>query len=103
MRPERVLRLELQHEVLELVEAAERRHRPGECAGRRAVDPPDPWPEVALPEALQEAELHQHAVDGTAGEDDCDVALHSISLGQDAAPSNETLPARISSIRPSVS
>ena len=66
--------------VLEVVEPVERRHRPGERAGRGAVDPADARPEVALAQPLEEAELHEHAVDGAAREDDRDIALHASQL-----------------------
>ena len=80
MRPEDVVRLQLEHEPLERLEPVERRHRPGERARGRAVDPADPRPERAGPQPLKEAELEQDAVDRTAGEDDCDVALHLLRL-----------------------
>src|SRR3954453_18615979 len=102
MRPERLLRLQAGHEVLELLEAVEGSHRAGERAGRGAVDPADTRPELALAQALEEPELHQHAVDRAAGEDDRHVFLHAPSLGQDAAPSYRTLPSSTSSIRCSV-
>jgi len=61
--PERVLGSEAEEELLEIVEAVERRHRSGERAGRSSVDPPDPAPEVGLRQPAQEAELEEHAVD----------------------------------------
>ena len=103
MRPERRLRLEEQHELLELVQPVERRHGARQRPGRRAVDPADARPEVALTQALEKAELHEDTVDGATREDDCDVALHGLSLGQDAARSYTTTAPTISSIRSSVS
>src|SRR4051794_3028051 len=96
MRPERLLRLQLQHEVLELVEPVECRHRPGERTSGRPVDPTDAWPQAARAKPLQEAELHQHPVDGAAGENDRYVAVY------DAGPCHSTLSPSISSIRESV-
>ena len=86
VRPEGVLRLETQHEVLELVEAVERSHHAGDRARRRAVDPADARPEIGFAQPLQEAELHQQPVDGSAGENDCDVAFHA-GRRYEAAPS----------------
>ena len=80
VRPERVLGLEAEHELLELVEAVERGHHAGDRARRRAVDPADARPEVGLAQPLEEAELHQEPVDGSPGENDCDVAFHASQI-----------------------
>ena len=48
VRPERVVGLEPEHEVLQLVEPVERGHRPRERPGGRAVDPADARPELAV-------------------------------------------------------
>jgi hypothetical protein len=76
IRAEGVLRLQLEHEFLQVVEPVDRRHRPRERAGRRAEDPADPRPDRARAQPLEEAELHQHAVDAAAREDDRDIASH---------------------------
>src|SRR5947209_20152919 len=89
VRPEDVLGLKPEHEALQLVDAVERRHRPGEGAGRGAVDPADARPQVASAQALEEPELDEDAVDGPAGEDDRDVSLHSCVL-YDAEPASTT-------------
>ncbi len=70
----RVLRLDAEDELLEVGEASQRCHGPGERAGGRAVDPADARPERGLREALQEPELEQDPVDPSAGEDERDVA-----------------------------
>ncbi len=76
VRPEHVVRLQAEHELLEIVEPVERGHHAAERAGGCAVDPADARPDRALAQALQEAELQQHAVDGAAGEDERDVGFH---------------------------
>ena len=81
-RSERVLRLEPQQELLEVVESAERRHRPRECACGRPVDPADARPERRLRESPEEAELEQDPVDAAAREDEGDVA--SVGVGHEA-------------------
>src|SRR3990170_2491114 len=73
--PERILRLNAHEELLEVVEAVERRHRSRQGSGRRSVDPTDPRPERVLAQALEEAELQEHPIDAAARENDCDVAL----------------------------
>ena len=80
MRPERLLRLQAQHEVLEIVEPFERGHRPGERPGRRSVDPADARPEIAPAQAQRKPSSMGDAVDGAAREDDCDVAFHRAHL-----------------------
>ena len=80
-RPERVLRLEAEQELLELVETAESGHGSGERTRRRAVDPADPWPERCLREAPQEAELEQDPVDSTTGENEGDVVVPTTARG----------------------
>src|SRR3990172_3466546 len=47
-RPERILGLDAEEELLEVVEAVECRHRSCQSPGRRSVDPPDPRPEWIL-------------------------------------------------------
>jgi hypothetical protein len=64
-----------EQEVLELVEAVERRHRSGERARRGPEDPAHPRPELALADAPEKAQLQQDAVDRAAGEDERDVPL----------------------------
>ena len=81
VRPERLVRLQAEHEVLQLVEPVERGHRAGERAGRRAVDPADPRPELGLTQPLEKAELHEDAVDGAAREHDRDIAFHPHIVG----------------------
>jgi hypothetical protein len=78
VRPERVLGLQPEHELLEVVEAVERGHHAGDGTGRRPVDPPDAGPEIGLAQPLEKAELHQEPVDGTPGENDCDIAFHVV-------------------------
>ena len=66
VRPERLLRAELDHELLEVVEAVEHGHHARERAGRRAVDPADAIPERFAAEPLEKAELEQQPVHATA-------------------------------------
>jgi GAF domain-containing protein len=73
VRPERTLRLQVEEERLQLVEAVERGERAGKGARRGPEDRRHPVPERALVEPLQEAQLHHHAVDAAAREDDADV------------------------------
>ena len=76
VRPERLVRLQQEQELLELVEPVERGHRAREGACGGPEDAADPRPERGLAQPLQEAELHQHAVDGAAREHDPDVSGH---------------------------
>ena len=75
VRPERVLGLQAEDELFELVHPVERRHARVDRARGRAEVEADPRPEVALAEALEEADLEQETVDPAAREDDGDVAL----------------------------
>ena len=79
VRAEGVLRAKREEELLEVVEAVERGHDPGERARRGAEDPPDPRPEIALAHAAQEAELHHGRVDAAAGEDERDIAPFAVA------------------------
>ena len=80
--PKRVLRLDAEEELLEVVEALERCHRAGERPGGRAVDPADARPQRRLREPLEEAQLEEDTVDPAAREDEGDVA--SGGLGHEA-------------------
>ena len=81
-RPERVLRLETEEELLEVVQAPEGRHRAGERTGGRAVDPADARPERRLRKPPEEPELEEDAVDPTAREDEGDVASGHTLAGE---------------------
>ena len=70
VRPEGLLRPQRDQERLEIVEAIERRERPRQSARRGAEDPSHAWPERRLAHALEETQLHQHAVHAAAREDD---------------------------------
>jgi hypothetical protein len=80
MRPEGVLRPELEEEPLELVDPVERRHRTGERAGGGAEDPADPRPQRGLAEPLEEAQLEEDAVDPAAREHKRNVPFHAHPL-----------------------
>ncbi len=79
VRTEDVLRAKREEEPLEVVEAVERRHDPGERAGRGPEDPADPRPELALAHPAQEAELHHRRVDAPTGEDERDIASSAVA------------------------
>ena len=78
--PERLVRLQREQELLQVREPVEGRERACQRSGGGPDDPADARPKRALLQALEEAELHQHAVDPAAGEDDCYVPLHVLIL-----------------------
>ena len=75
VRAERLLGPELEHELLELVEPVDDGHHAGQGAGRRAVDPADPFPQRILAKPAKKAELEQQPVHASPREDDREIAF----------------------------